>query len=173
MKSGSVRSAATEKTCTRESLLVVDFGSVGDPPKKLDDGGKIVSAVEEIFEFREIARHMLFAHGSICSNQSGLYVAEDDVDPFEGGRLCGFRATASLDDGVGTPGFGDSEETSQSIGSDVGSGRQRRTGEFADGEFTERLDAPQDDLIGLAVLGRGDGRNKRRPAACAAPRRPG
>ncbi|HEY4969823.1 MAG TPA: hypothetical protein VII35_07950, partial [Steroidobacteraceae bacterium] len=107
---------------------------------------------------------MFFAHGSICSNQSGLDVAEHGVDPFGGGRLCGFRATASLDDGVGTPGLGDGEETSQSIGSDVGSGRERRAGELADREFTERLDAPQDDLIGLAVLGRGDGRDERRLA---------
>src|SRR5664279_237191 len=112
---------------------------------------------------------MFFAHGSICSNQSGLYVAEHGVDPFEGGRLCGFRATASFDDSVETPDLGDREETSQSVGSDVGSGRERRAGKLADRDFTERLDAPQDDLIGLAVLGRGDGCDERRLALCAAP----
>jgi hypothetical protein len=39
---------------------------------------------------------------------------------------------------VRTPDFGDGEETSQSIGSDVGSGRERRAGKLADSDSTER-----------------------------------
>ena len=47
--------------------------------------------------------------------------------------------------------------------------RERRAGEFADREFTERLHPPQDNLIRLAILCRGDGGDERRLARSAAP----
>src|SRR5271166_2663963 len=59
-------------------------------------GAEIVSAVEPIFELREITRDMFGAYGSIGSDQRRLDVAQCRVDPLEGGRFGGSRAAPVL-----------------------------------------------------------------------------
>lgn len=69
-------------------------------------------------------------------------------------------------------GFANGATASRSIGDDFGSRGNRRTGEISDGDFPEGRDTPQQDLIVLAVVSRGDGGDERRltrgsPAASA------
>ncbi len=127
-------------------------------------GGEVVSAVEAIFELREITWNMLGTYGSIGSNQSRLDVAQRRVDPVEGGRFGGSRACAGLDRGVRASDVGDGRETRKTVGQHLGVGGERRSGEFADRDKAERFDRPQDDLIRFSVFGCGDRRHERRLA---------
>src|SRR6516162_54271 len=60
-------------------------------------GGEIVSAVEAVLEFGEVAGYMLVADGAISASDGALDVAEGGVDPLEG-RVQGGLATGSSDD---------------------------------------------------------------------------
>ena len=44
---------------------------------------EIVSAIESIFELREISRDVFFLHGSVGSHEGGFDIAQRGVDPFE------------------------------------------------------------------------------------------
>ena len=61
-------------------------GSDGGPSEARDHGGQIVSSVEAVFEFGEVARNMLAVDGTVGPCDGGLDVAERGVDPFEGWR---------------------------------------------------------------------------------------
>src|SRR3954464_1445789 len=61
-------------------------GSDGGPCETRDHGGQIVSLVEAVFEFGEIARDMFAVDGTVGSCDGRLDVAERCVDPFEGWR---------------------------------------------------------------------------------------
>ena len=140
------------------------MGAVLSATKARRGSGEIVSAVEPIFELREITRNMLGTYGSIGSDQSRLDVAQRRVDPFEGGRFGGSRACAGLDRGVRASDVGDGRETRKTVGQDSGVGGERRSGELADRDKAERFDRPQDDLIGFSVVRCGDRRHERRLA---------
>ena len=53
------------------------------PSESRDHGREIVSSVEVVFEFGEVARNMLAVDGTIGSCDGGLDVAERGVGPFE------------------------------------------------------------------------------------------
>ena len=61
-------------------------GSDGGPSEARDHGGQIVSSVETVFEFGEVARDVLAVDGTVGACDGGLDVAEGGVDPFEGWR---------------------------------------------------------------------------------------
>src|ERR1019366_8308558 len=117
--------------------------------------------------------NVLFPHGSVGSNKRGLDVAQRGVDPFERGRLGGLRARAGDDRRVRASGLRHGGETFQAVGDDLGTALKRRARELGECEFTERLDAPQDDLMWLAVVRCLDCGDEGRLAHCAAPARAG
>ena len=61
-------------------------GPDGGPSEAANHGCKIVSSVEAVFEFGEVAWDMLAADGAIGSGDCGLDVAQCRVGPFEGRR---------------------------------------------------------------------------------------
>src|SRR5512133_1000713 len=65
-------------------------GSDGGPREARDHGREIVSSVEAVLEFGEVARNMLAIDGTVGSCDGGLDVAERGVGPFEGRRTGGF-----------------------------------------------------------------------------------
>src|SRR6201995_2521976 len=58
-------------------------GSDCDIAEAWHDGGQIVSAVEAVLEFGEVAGHMLVAGGAVSASDGALDVAEGGVDPLE------------------------------------------------------------------------------------------
>ena len=72
-------------------------GSDCDIAEAWHHGGEIVSAVEAVFEFGEVAGYMLGADGAVSASDGTLDVAEGGVDPLEG-RVQGGLATGSSDD---------------------------------------------------------------------------
>jgi hypothetical protein len=61
-------------------------GPDGGPSEAVDHGGQIVSSVEAVFEFCEVAWDMLAVDGAVGPCDGALDVAERGVDPFEGWR---------------------------------------------------------------------------------------
>src|SRR6202030_1854868 len=72
-------------------------GSEWDVAEAWHHGGEIVSAVEAVLEFGEVAGYMLAADGAVSASDGALDVAEGGVDPLEG-RVQGGLATGSSDD---------------------------------------------------------------------------
>jgi hypothetical protein len=85
------------------------------PCQARDHRGKIVSAVEAIFEFGEVARHMLCVDGAIGSNDCSFDVAERCLDPLERRRSSRIGSTTCQDDLMGTTSIGHAGETPQAI----------------------------------------------------------
>src|ERR1700757_1230053 len=84
-------------------------------------GGEIVSSVEAVLEFGEVAGYMLVADGAVSAGDGALDVAEGGVDPLEG-RVQGGLATGSSDDRlVDTAGVADRSEAAQTV-TDNGAG---------------------------------------------------
>src|SRR5258707_15075100 len=69
-------------------------GEVAEPRHH---GGEIVAPVETVFEFGEVAGHMLVTDGAVSASDGALDVSEGGVDPLEG-RVQGGLATGSRDD---------------------------------------------------------------------------
>src|ERR1700746_3619003 len=67
-------------------------GSGCDKAEAWHHGGEIVSAVEAVLEFGEVAGYMLVADGAVSASDGALDVAEGGVDP-----LAGFRAALRPD----------------------------------------------------------------------------
>src|SRR5713101_2980160 len=59
-------------------------GSDCDIAEAWHHGGEIVSAVEAVLEFGEVAGYMLVADGAVSASDGALDVAEGGVDPLEG-----------------------------------------------------------------------------------------
>ena len=72
-------------------------GSDCDIAEAWHHGGEIVSAVEAVLEFGEVAGYMLVADGAVSASDGALDVAEGGVDPLES-RVQGGLATGSSDD---------------------------------------------------------------------------
>src|SRR5260370_6064174 len=122
-------------------------GSDSDVAEGWDHGGEIVSAVEAVFEFGEVAGYMLIADGAVSASDGALDVAESGVDPFEG-RVQGGLATGSRDDRlVDAAGVADPSEAAQAV-TDNGAGgveialRQGR--DFATAETPHPAPLPTD-----------------------------
>jgi hypothetical protein len=75
-------------------------GSDCDVAEAWHHGGEIISAVEAVLEFGEVAGYMLVADGAVSAGDGALDVAEGGVDPLEG-RVQGGLATGSSDDRAG------------------------------------------------------------------------
>src|SRR5689334_7781217 len=71
-------------------------GSDCDIAEAWHHGGEIVSAVEAVFEFGEVAGCMLVADGAVSASDGALDIAEGGVDPLKG-RVQGGLATGSSD----------------------------------------------------------------------------
>src|SRR5215472_14911720 len=59
-------------------------GSDCDIAEAWHHGGEIVSAVETVLEFGEVAGYMLVADGAVSASDGALDVAKGGVDPLEG-----------------------------------------------------------------------------------------
>src|SRR6267143_100771 len=78
-------------------------------------GGEIVAPVETVFEFGEVAGHMLVTDGAVSASDGALDVSEGGVDPLEG-RVQGGLATGSSDDRlVDAAGVADPSEAVQAV----------------------------------------------------------
>src|ERR1700747_2360657 len=94
-------------------------GSDCDIAEAWDHGGEIVSAVEAVLEFGEVAGCMLVADGAVSASDGALDVAEGGVDPFVG-RVQGSLRTGSSDHRlVDAAGVADPSEAAQA-GTDNG-----------------------------------------------------
>src|SRR5580700_9890960 len=71
-------------------------GSDCDIAEAWHHGGEIVSAVEAVLEFGEVAGYMLVADGAVSASDGALDVAEGGVDPLES-RVQGGLATGTSD----------------------------------------------------------------------------
>src|ERR1700688_2280791 len=97
-------------------------GSDGDVAEPWHHGGEIVAPVEAVFEFGEVARHMLVTDGAVSASDGALDVAEGGIDPLERGDQGG-RAAGSGDDRLmDAPGTGDASETAQAVADDGAGG---------------------------------------------------
>src|ERR1700739_1647784 len=76
------------------------WGSDCDVAEAWHHGGEIVSAVEAVLEFGEIAGYMPVADIAVRTSDGALDVAEGGVDPLES-RVQGGLATGSSDDRLG------------------------------------------------------------------------
>src|SRR5260370_12758330 len=96
-------------------------GSDCDIAEAWHHGGEIVSAVEAVLEFGEVAGYMLVADGAVSASDGALDVAEGGVDPLES-RVQGGLATGSSDDRlVDAAGVADPSEAAQAV-ADNGAG---------------------------------------------------
>src|ERR1700693_1484143 len=96
-------------------------GSDCDIAEARHHSGEIVSAVEAVLEFGEVAGYMLVADGAVSASDGALDVAEGGVDPLEG-RVQGSLATGSSDDRlVHAAGVADPSEAVQAV-TDNGAG---------------------------------------------------
>src|SRR5438128_3782329 len=121
-------------------------GSDCNIAKAWHHGGEIVSAVEAVLEFGQVAGYMLVVDGAVSASDGALDVAEGGVDPPEG-RVQGGLATGSSDDRlVGAAGVHDPSEAVQAV-TDNGAGRMeialRRGRDFGTAETLRKLDAGQ------------------------------
>src|ERR1700752_2690238 len=82
---------------------------------------EIVSPVEPVFEFGEVAGYMLVADGAVSASDGALDVAEGRVDPFERRVRCGLAAGSSDDRMMIAAGVADGGEAVQPI-TDNGAG---------------------------------------------------
>src|SRR5215813_4698912 len=91
-------------------------GSDSDVAEAWHHGGEIVSAIEAVLEFGEVAGYMLVADGTVSARDGALDVAEGGVDPLRG------LTTRSSDDRlVDAAGVADPSEAVQAV-TDNGTG---------------------------------------------------
>src|SRR5438132_9216522 len=77
------------------------WSSEGDIGEPRHHRGEIVAPIEAVFEFGEVAGHMLVTDGTVGASDGALDVSEGRVDPLKGGYQ-GAAATRSGDDRVMT-----------------------------------------------------------------------
>src|SRR4051795_6384962 len=133
---------------------------------------RVISPVEAIVEFREIARHMLLVDRPVGPNDGGLDVAECRVDPLEAGDASRGRARASYDDLVGTPGFGHSPEAGQAVADDRAGGIEAALGKNRNRVIAEAGDPAQLQAHRLALWRGFHGGDERRLPGAPRPRWP-
>src|ERR1700732_4964953 len=107
------------------------WGSDCDIAEAWHHGGEIVSAVEAVLEFGEVAGYMLVADGAVSASDGALDVAEGGVDPLAG-RVPGGVATGSSDERlVDAAGVGDPSEAVQAVTDNGAGGMEMRCANVA------------------------------------------
>src|SRR5215471_5786593 len=126
--------------------------------------GEIVSAVEAVLEFSEVAGYMLAADGAVSTSDGALDVAEGGVDPLEG-RVQGGLATGSSDDRlVDAAGVADPSEAVQAVTDNGAGGLEIALRQGRDFGMAETLHAAQFQTDWLALWCGFDRRHDRRLA---------
>src|SRR6267142_3795256 len=69
------------------------WSSEGDEGEPRHHRGEIVAPVEAVFEFGEVAGHMLVTNGTVGARDGAFDVSEGRVDPLKGGHQGGAAAT--------------------------------------------------------------------------------
>src|ERR1700687_2848182 len=105
-----------------EEAVVHGVGSDGDVAEAWHHGGEIVASVEAVFEFGEVAGHMLVADGAVGAGDGALDVAEGGIDPLERGVEGGLAAGSGDDRLMNAPGVDDSSETFEAVTDDGAGG---------------------------------------------------
>src|SRR6201984_3517354 len=144
-------------------------GSDCDIAEAWAHGGDIVSAVEAVLEFGEVAGCMLVADGAVSASDGALDVAEGGVDPFEG-RVQGSLRTGSSDHRlVDAAGGADPREAAQAVTDNGASGMEivlRQGRDFGTAETLHAAHLQADGLTLWCVFARRhDRRLARRTAA--------
>jgi hypothetical protein len=85
-------------------------------------GGEIVASVEAVFEFGEVAGHMLVPDGTVSASDGAFDVPEGGVDPLERVGQSGLAAGSSDDWLMDAPGVADTGETAQAVTDDRAGG---------------------------------------------------
>src|SRR5216684_2245137 len=96
--------------------------SDGDVAEPRHHGGEIVSPVEPVFEFGEVAGHMLVSNGTVSASDGAFDVPEGGVDPLERWGQSGLAAGSSEDWLMDAPGVADAGETAQAVTDDSAGG---------------------------------------------------
>src|SRR5512133_2450272 len=91
------------------------WSSEGDVGEPRHHGGEIVAPVEPVFEFGEVAGHMLVMDGTVGASDGAFDVSEGGIDPFKRGRQGGAATRSGNDWVMDAPGFADAGETAQAI----------------------------------------------------------
>src|SRR5438067_6766625 len=139
-------------------------GSDCDIAEAWHHGGEIVSAVEAVLEFGEVAGYMLVADGAVSAGDGALDIAEGGVDPLEG-RVQGGLATGSSDDRlVDTAGVADPSEAVQAVTDNGAGGMEIALRQARDFGTAETLYAAQLQADWLALWCGFDRRHDRRLA---------
>ena len=139
-------------------------GSDAGPGQAGDHGREVVAPVEAIFELGEVSWHVFGADGPVGADDGGLDVAKSGVDPFEGGRLRGFRSRAGSEDRVAASGARDGGEAGEAVANDGAGGIEALLGEARNRGAAKARDAPQLQANGLAFRRGLDGGDERRLA---------
>src|SRR5262252_8505306 len=63
------------------------WSSEGDVAEPRHHGGEIVAPVEPVFEFGEVAGHMLVMDGTVGASDGAFDVSEGGIHPLERGRF--------------------------------------------------------------------------------------
>src|SRR6201993_1506320 len=127
------------------------WGSHCDIAEAWHHGGEIVSAVEAVLEFGEVAGYMLVADGAVSASDGALDVAEGGVDPLEG-RVQSGLATGSSDDRlVDTAGVADPSEAVQAVTDNGAGGMEIALRQGRDFGTAETLHAAQLQADWLAL----------------------
>src|ERR1700758_3384397 len=127
-------------------------------------GGEIVSSVEAVLEFGEVAGYMLVGDGAVSASDRALDVAEGGVDPLES-RVQGGLATGSSDDRlVDAAGVADPSEAVQAVTENGAGGMEIALRQGRDFGTTETVHAAQLQADWLALWGGFDCRHDRRLA---------
>src|SRR5216683_1182251 len=93
-------------------------GSDGDIAEAWHHGGEIVAPVEAVFEFGEVAGHMLVTNGAVSASDGAFDVAEGGIDPLERGVQGGLAAGSGDDWLMDAAGVADTGETAQPVTDD-------------------------------------------------------
>src|ERR1700737_2402998 len=143
-------------------------GSDCDIAEAWHHGGEIVSAVEAVLEFGEVAGYMLVGDGAVSASDGALDVAEGGVDPLES-RVQGGLATGSSDDRlVDAAGVADPSEAVQAVTDNGAGGMEIALRQGRDFGTAETLYAAQLQADWLALWCGFDRRHDRRLARRAA-----
>src|SRR3954452_8284860 len=97
------------------------WGSDCNEAKPWNQDGEIVSPVEAVFEFGEVARHVLAADGTVSAGDRALDVTQDGVDPLERGAQRGLTSRSGDDRLMDAAGAADTGKAAQAV-TDNGAG---------------------------------------------------
>src|SRR5215510_9179373 len=98
------------------------WSSEGDVGEPRHHRGEIVAPVEPVFEFGELAGHMLVTDGTVGASDGALDVSDGRVDPLKAGHQGGAATRSGNDRVMDAPGFADAGETAQAITDDRAGG---------------------------------------------------